>query len=718
LAIRDALARLFGAKASIIGLEPDELPNRPLEKAYDDATLLSVFGDDAWPYILNNKVGEQASQAPLQVGRTKRAKDGTTEFEPVGPDHPVQSLFDSPVVDTVEALGGARAARMDGGEFIHLLTLYMGLTGHCPIEVVRPSRGLLIGSAGRRGTRRRDGFELVLVNPGPWRIVANPDASIRGYLWVRNGQGEQDIRWTPDMMTYLRWPNPNDRWYGQGHIQAVRQQVMAEEYAAIRDKRFEKQLGVPPGILTSEMPLGEPMATELQKRWEKAVGGYQNAGKIAVLGSKTTYQAVMQSARDAQWLDQRHDRVEIMAAAIGVPIPLVRMLDATFSNVQDARAEFWEGTLQPRLSRIARMLTVRLIPLITSEPLEVRFDFSAVEALGENDLEAAQTAKAWADTGTVMVDEVRKRLGLPPHTDKAFGQRILVPSTTQLQDPAEIAEAAKLGMEAQQAGIDGQRASAEATRNPPKDPNRAPPGDRPPPRRSEKAVAQERETALAPIIDAYRRDLSGYFTAQKGAALGSVGKALPLGEDERDLIARIIEAITAKRFRDRITRISRPPIEASLTLGATEAARTLGVGVSYAIPANPAAVERVTTHLSALGVGIENTTTEDVRRVLQGALTDGADNAAIRARLSDLFDGYQDWRLDRISRSEVTNAYNLGAIGQYKDVGVSQVHVSDGDLDEPCADADGATWTVDRAEAEPTSHPNCTRIFSPITTGL
>lgn len=697
MALRERMARLFGAKASIVGLTVDELADRPLEKAtgtISDGDLLSTYRDDAWPYILANKIGEQASQAPITVGRVKRGKNGEEEFEPVGPDHPVQAVFDNP------------NPHMDGGEFTHLLMLYMELVGHEPIEVAKPGPGMVIGAPGRTGRRQRAGFELYLHNPDPWRIVPSNDGQIMGYLYLRSGL--PDIRWTPDQMCYLRWPNPNHRWYGQGRLTAIRQQVMALEYGAERDKRFEKNLGVPPGILSTEMPIGDPQARELQRRWETAVGGYRNAGKIAVLGSKTVYQPVTMSARDAQFLEQIKHRVETLAAGFGVPMPLILMQDAKFANAQEARAEFWEGTLQPRLNRIARMLTVRLLPLITSEPLEVRFDYTKIEALGENDLEAAQTAGAWSDTGSVTVDEIRKRLSLPPHPDKTIGQRLVVPSTKALQDPAQIAEQEKLAAEAAQAGIDSTRASAQATLNPPKDPNRAPPG-----KSETKADTPEREALLAPVRASYERDLASYFLAQRGALNGAF-KALPQDEAE-DILQRAIDILTAKRFRDRLRRISQPAIETALTFGANEAARTLGVGVSFSIPASEAALARVTSHLNALGTGIENTTVADVRRVLTDALRAGGEAPQIRAALDTLFDGYQEWRLDRIARTETIAAYNVGAIGQYRDAGVQLVKVSDGDTDAPCAHANGAEWTLDMAEADPVAHPNCTRTWIPIT---
>lgn len=685
MAIRDTLARLFGAKASIVGLAADQIPDRPLEKSYDDATLLSTYGDDAWPYIVANKVGEQASQAPVQVGTVKRTREGHEEFTPSGPDHPVQALFDHPTPN------------MDGGEFVHLLLLYMGFAGHAPIEFVKPAPGLIIGAPGRRGTRQRAGFELWLHNPGPWRIVANPNATIAGYLYlIASGS---DISWTPDEMTYLRWPNPANRWYGQGHVQAIRQQVMAEEYAAIRDRKFEKNLGVPPGILSFEGPLGDPQAAELQKRWQQSVGGYQNAGRIAILGSKGTYIPISQNARDSEWLAQRLNRVEIICGAWGMPLPLIRMQDATFNNVSEARSELWEGTLQPRLNRIARMLTWKVIPLVTSEPLAVRFDYTKIEALGENDKEAAETAKAWSDTGSVTVDEVRQRLGLDAHPDKAFGERLIVPTTITYKDPAEIAEAAAMG-------LDGQRAGIEATRNPPQE--RVPP-------KAAKAESADRDIVLGPIRDAYRADLLRYFTRQHAA----IGDAFKFSTDEIGrIIERAIAIITAKRFRDLLRRISERPISEAIAFGAADAAAKLAIDVSFAIPASQAALARVTNHLDLLGKGVENTTVADVQRVLTGSLREGVGNAETRKRLDVLFGDYRDWRLDRISRTETTAAYNLGAIGQYRDAGVQLVKVSDGDKDEPCAQANGALWTLEEAEANPISHPNCTRTWIPDTSRL
>ena len=701
--IRDSLARWLGvnSKASIIGLASNEIPDRGLEKTFDDGALLSTYADDAWPYICARILAENGSMPPLQFGRM----DGEGNFKAVPPEHPLQDLFDNPNPQTT------------GREFRQLLITYLELVGHSPIEIVRPSDGARLGAAGRAGRRQRNGFELYLHNPTPWRIVANPDASIKGYLWVRTS--EQDIRWTPEQMTYLRWINPLNRWYGQGRIQAVRQSVMAEEYAAIRDKRFEKSLGVPPGILSSEMPLGDPQAAELQRRWEKAVGGYQNAGRIAILGSKTTYQSIAANARDAQWIDQRKWRIQEFGAAFGIPVViLVGMKDATFANAGEAVDFLWEFTLQPRLAQIADMVTSRVIPLLTTEPLIARFDFSEIDALNENEAEIVTRATGMSNTGVVTVDEVRKVLGLMPFAGEV-GDRIMSPSSLSYKSQAEITAGGAMGLENAQAAID-------ATRNPPNQPPSGKSSDIVVVRATKSDIIVppdqrrgDRETLLHPVVDAYRRDLKSYFAAQSAALTPATSeKALPSDEGQA-IIDRAIAILTAKRWRDRLARISEAPISSSITMGAAEAASTMGVAVSFSIPASEAALQLLTGHLDRLGVGIANTSVDAVRRVLEDGLRAGASHAELRASLGELFDGYADWRVDRIARTETTAAYNLGSLGQYREAGVKLVTVTDGDGDENCAPWNGREHVpLEEAEGAPLGHPNCTRTWIPETEGL
>jgi hypothetical protein len=73
-----------------------------------------------------------------------------------------------------------------------------------------------------------------------------------------------------------------------------------------------------------------------------------------------------------------------------------------------------------------------------------------------------------------------------------------------------------------------------------------------------------------------------------------------------------------------------------------------------------------------------------------------------------------------IARTETAIAYNTGSVMAFRQGGVEFVEVSDGgedesghELDCDCSDVDGEIWTLERALAEPVSHPNCVRAFAP-----
>ena len=119
---------------------------------------------------------------------------------------------------------------------------------------------------------------------------------------------------------------------------------------------------------------------------------------------------------------------------------------------------------------------------------------------------------------------------------------------------------------------------------------------------------------------------------------------------------------------------------------------------------------------------LETTTKADVKALIQSQLVDGVGTTSelgdkIRDAVQEKFAGYEDWRADRIARTETAIAYNNGTVFAARQAGVKKVEVSDGDDDEACAAANGQIWTLEEALAEPVAHPNCTRSFSPVPEG-
>jgi hypothetical protein len=132
-------------------------------------------------------------------------------------------------------------------------------------------------------------------------------------------------------------------------------------------------------------------------------------------------------------------------------------------------------------------------------------------------------------------------------------------------------------------------------------------------------------------------------------------------------------------------------------------------------------VRRTTTeYVGKLIKQLDKTTKSEVSDLIRRELEAGTQGsplelgdkiaAAVRRKFAD----YADWRADRIARTETANAYNMGSLLAWQAAGVTHVLVSDGDQDAECAAADGQIWTLGRAMANLTAHPNCERAFSPL----
>jgi hypothetical protein len=111
---------------------------------------------------------------------------------------------------------------------------------------------------------------------------------------------------------------------------------------------------------------------------------------------------------------------------------------------------------------------------------------------------------------------------------------------------------------------------------------------------------------------------------------------------------------------------------------------------------DPYVQKQLTAYVGERIVQLDNTTRDDVARLVRDALEAGTGSSVelgdlIADTVREKFDAYAEWRADRIARTETANAYNMGDVFGYREAGVTEVDVSDGDDDEECRKAG---WTA------------------------
>lgn len=137
-------------------------------------------------------------------------------------------------------------------------------------------------------------------------------------------------------------------------------------------------------------------------------------------------------------------------------------------------------------------------------------------------------------------------------------------------------------------------------------------------------------------------------------------------------------------------------------------------------PDDPFMKDKLTGYVGDRIVELDATTKDDVATLIRGVLdeAEGLTTAElgdkIAALVQEKFDGYADWRADRIARTETSIAYNYGNAFGYMQSGVTHVLISDGDDDEDCRKVDGTTQTIEWFLANPIAHPNCERDGAPV----
>jgi hypothetical protein len=409
-----------------------------------------------------------------------------------------------------------------------------------------------------------------------------------------------------------------------------------------------------------------------------------------VLPSKTKVDRLSFNPTEMNLKDLRRIPEERVTAIFGLPAIVVGLgagLDrSTFSNFEEARQAAYESNVIPTQRLFAAELQTQLLPLVGNADTEVvDFDLGDVRVL-QPDLDTmfARLDRA-VQGGWLTVNEARQEAGFEalPDGDVLYVGINKVPTPpTELVPPEPEPEPVPLEEPAPLRALP-----------PPKARRRTPVKARG--RSSAAGIARLKSRYLAPMS----RDVHALLQAEQAVVLNRLGngglkEVRPLGGDEAGAWRTLLE-----RWYVRVLR---------------------GVGVlvedDLGSPIDvPDAVERA--YLAEAGanvVGIVETTRAAVQQALSDAHLAGEGAQGAAKRIRDL-PAFGPARARLIARTELSYAANYASVDHYAASGlVTHVTVHDGEQDEPCASANGSTWTLEEARANPIAHPACVRAFAPV----
>lgn len=553
----------------------------------------------------------------------------------------------------------------DYNELMELTSVYQDVVGNCYWYL--PSNRLKLPA------------EIWALEAQYVKVVPNKDTFIGGYVYQPAGIANA-VHFTPEEIIHFKLPNPGNKYYGSGCVEAARYSVDSNEY----QKKFERgtfKNGTTPGtVLTSDQPINESIAERILANWKKFHSGIEKTGEPAILGSGLKIDRLSLTPQELSFLaGQEMTRKEI-CAMFGTPEAMLGYIsDANRANMEALIYIYMSQTILPRLRRIELKINAKLVSRYGDKTLYAEFD-NPVPDDKEYKLKEREVNLR---TGFQSPNEARLAEGMG---EVDGGDRPLVPFTL-----------VPLGGQKQVIPAPAPAAGAEAM----------------PAKHVKKEYTQRQLNKLTVFKVAQEKDearfaatMAGYFGEQEKMVQRNLNKykayrAKKVNEDDIDYI------IFPESEDGRLLIAARLSIREALASGVEIA--TAEVGIDFTLT-NPHVAEWIETRAGTL-LNVNDTTREAIRQTLAEGIKANEAVAKLSDRIAAVYGEAKDYRAVRIARTETAAASNAGQEMVYAEAGVETKEwiVAEAPCPEICSPMAGATVKIGESfnEDGPPAHPNC-----------
>jgi HK97 family phage portal protein len=349
---------------------------------------------DAWVaegYQLNAIV----YRAVNEIARS--LSDMTVELHRPGRDGQAEILSAHPVLDLLRQPN----PMMGYDTFIHAAFTDYLLHGEMAIYAPQESRPAEIWTVDPR--------EIKVV-PGSGRIPArylHKAGAVETSIEVDRLTGRSQL-------LFYRMYNPADPWRGQSPLMAAGLAADTHNAGVQWNYRLLKNSARPSGLVTFEQEGVDPDTIDATRRYFRDnVQGDANAGGIPMLFGGAKWTPMDNSPRDMDFLNTQKEAAKLIAAAFGVPLPLIDTDATTYNNMEQAKERFYTDTLIPMFRGFLNTFGNWLLPMF-EDGLQFAInmdDIPALEASRGRLFDRMVRAKM---AGLITVDEAREAIGYDP----------------------------------------------------------------------------------------------------------------------------------------------------------------------------------------------------------------------------------------------------------------------------------------------------------------
>lgn len=518
-----------------------------------------------------------------------------------------------------------------------------------------------------------------------------------------------------DEVLWLRYPHPWRHLEPLAPWRAAMHAVDMDAHAREWQASSYRNSGRPGGVIYLG-DMDEATHAQTVAAFRSGVEGPRNAGKHLIIssppgggdGNRPEYLQLGLSPAEMDYLESRAANADEVMLAFGVPRDYL-LGGSTYENRTASKSTLWSDTILPKLTVIASEIDRVLLP---SDAEDAGWNLAEIDALQDSQDSVANRVRAHTYADIMQIDEARAEVGLDP---LPHGQGAMTLTPYRAQFAAEPGAAAAGGERAWDAVWTHRQHPTAPPLSPPPVANTPPPV----------AIATRQQPTQAAILAAYD-DLEAIGVAavrrlareqrdivlrdfdrlmakpQRSAAwLGEIRTAavtlaregaltLDVPDDDTtdprcstglevirwstegvewddyDVRIRIGEIFDPKRWKRRTAELFRRWFK-----------RTADTGVQGIDPAadladdDPVIVE-MDKRLGILSGLVTDTTRQILEaRLLQHGVAEGEGIPELRARIQEVFRDLEDWRADRVARTETVGGYSAAALNAARSAGAT-----------------------------------------------
>ncbi len=279
----------------------------------------------------------------------------------------------------------------NGTEGLSLTSIYLDLIGNSYWHIERDNMGVPVAL-----------YPLMSQYCAP---VPDPEQFVKGYLYGIDPNNRKPF--DRDEIIHFKLPNPNDAIIGVGRLISFwRSHDLSESYAQY-EKSITDNRARPDALVSYKTGKLDPKArAELEAEWNRKFKGSGNAGKILVTDFEYDVKELGFTPAMVAALDTRRWTRNELAAAFGVPIPMIDTEGVSLANYNTALTHYGRFTIAPVLRLIEHKLNTELVSKY-DDRLFCCFDNPVPEDMQFK----AQQEKDRLASGAMTINEVRISAG-------------------------------------------------------------------------------------------------------------------------------------------------------------------------------------------------------------------------------------------------------------------------------------------------------------------